>query len=145
MPLSGRARQEVATVMGVSQELIKGTVVPVVLALLKDRPRYGYEMVQLVNARTNGALDWSEGTLYPVLHRLESDGLVSAEWRERPPKSDAESGPSTGGARRRRYYTLTRAGRRELDRRATEWRAFTAAVGEFLGRTSPTGVEHVTP
>ena len=71
--------------MGVSQELIKGTVVPVVLALLKDRPRYGYEMVQLVNARTNGALDWSEGTLYPVLHKLESDGLVSADKiRHRP-------------------------------------------------------------
>lgn len=123
--------------MGVSQELIKGTVVPVVLALLKDRPRYGYEMVQLVNARTNGALDWSEGTLYPVLHRLEAAGLVSAEWRERP-KADAESGASsTGGTRRRRYYTLTRAGRRELDRRASEWRAFTAAVGEFLGRLAP--------
>jgi DNA-binding PadR family transcriptional regulator len=120
--------------MGVSQELIKGTVVPVVLALLKDRPRYGYEMVQLVNARTNGALDWSEGTLYPVLHRLEADGLVSAEWRERTAKPNGESdGPATGGARRRRYYTLTRAGRRELDRRATEWRAFTVAVGEFLG------------
>ena len=132
---------EVESVMGVSQELIKGTVVPVVLALLKDRPRYGYEMVQLVNARTNGALDWSEGTLYPVLHRLEADGLVSAEWRERP-KADAESGaaPPTGGARRRRYYTLPRAGRRELDRRATEWRAFTAAVGEFLGRALPSGV-----
>ncbi len=108
--------------MGVSQELIKGTVVPVVLALLKGGPRYGYEMVQLVNARTNGALDWSEGTLYPVLHKLEADGLVSAEWRE------------ASGARRRRYYTLSRAGRRELERRSAEWKAFTAAVGEFLGR-----------
>ena len=111
--------------MGVSQELIKGTVVPVVLALLKDRPRYGYEMVQLVNARTNGALDWSEGTLYPVLHKLESDGLVSADWRA--------AGEADGG-RRRRYYTLSRAGRRELQRRSAEWKAFTTAVGEFLGR-----------
>jgi DNA-binding PadR family transcriptional regulator len=111
--------------MGVSQELIKGTVVPVVLALLKDRPRYGYEMVQLVNARTNGALDWSEGTLYPVLHRLEADGLVSAEWRG--------AGGAEGG-RRRRYYALSRAGLKELERRAAEWKAFTAAVGEFLGR-----------
>ena len=116
--------------MGVSQELIKGTVVPVVLALLKDRPRYGYEMVQLVNARTNGALDWSEGTLYPVLHKLEADGLVSAEWRA---AADAE------GGRRRRYYALSRAGRRELERRAAEWKAFTAAVGEFLGRGRQSG------
>src|SRR5688572_20088009 len=129
--------------MGVSQELIKGTVVPVVLALLKDRPRYGYEMVQLVNARTNGALDWSEGTLYPVLHKLEADGMVSAEWREgggTAGKTGDIAGPSTGGTRRRRYYAITRAGRRELDRRAAEWKAFTSAVGEFLGRGADTPV-----
>ena len=65
--------------MHVSQELIKGTVVPVVLALLKDEARYGYEMCQAVEARTNGALRWSEGTLYPVLHKLEADGLVRAD------------------------------------------------------------------
>ena len=117
--------------MGVSQELIKGTVVPVVLALLKDRPRYGYEMVQLVNARTNGALDWSEGTLYPVLHKLEADGLVSAEWQA---AGGGDAAGKKGGARRRRYYSLSRAGRRELERRSAEWKAFTSAVGEFLGR-----------
>lgn len=108
----------------VSQELIKGTVVPVVLALLKDGPRYGYEMVQSVNARTNGALDWSEGTLYPVLHKLEADGLVSAEWRE--------AGATKGGGRRRRYYALTGAGRRELKRRSSEWQTFATAMGEFF-------------
>jgi PadR family transcriptional regulator, regulatory protein PadR len=111
--------------MQVSQELIKGTVIPVVLALLKDRPRYGYEMVQLVNARTNGALNWSEGTLYPVLHKLEADRLVQAEWRD-------EAG------RRRRYYALSAAGRRELKRRTVEWKTFAQAVGDLLERTGPT-------
>ncbi len=105
----------------ISQELVKGTVLPVVLSLLKDGPRYGYEMVQLVNARTNGVLSWSEGTLYPVLHRLEADGLVSAEWRQ------------TQG-RRRRYYSLTRGGRRELEKRSAQWKTFRSAIGEFLGR-----------
>lgn len=109
----------------VSQELVKGTVVPVVLALLEGGPRYGYEMVQTVNARTNGALAWSEGTLYPVLHRLEADGLVAAEWR----LADARA-----GGRARRYYTLTGAGRRELKRRAAEWKTFTSAVGAFFRR-----------
>jgi len=113
--------------MPISQELIKGTVLPVVLSLLKERPRYGYEMVQLVNARTNGALTWSEGTLYPVLHKLESDGLVRAEWR------DSE------GARRRRYYALTAAGRRELKHRSAEWKSFTAAVGAFLSASMEGG------
>ena len=73
--------------MGVSQELIKGTVVPVVLALLKDRPRYGYEMVQLVNARTNGALDWSEGTRRGMpVDRLPLAGLLP---RLSAPRRDA--------------------------------------------------------
>jgi len=112
--------------MTVSQELIKGTVVPVVLALLKERSRYGYEMVRLVNARSNGALSWSEGTLYPVLHKLESDGLVRAEWK------GSESRP-------RRYYALTSAGRRELRRRAAEWKSFISAVGSFLGRSTAEG------
>jgi PadR family transcriptional regulator PadR len=110
--------------MPISQELIKGTVLPVVLSLLKERPRYGYEMVQLVNARTNGALNWSEGTLYPVLHKLESDGLVRAEWRE------------SDGARRRRYYALTSAGRRELTKRSAEWKSFTTVVSTFLSATT---------
>jgi PadR family transcriptional regulator PadR len=112
--------------MQVSQELIKGTVVPVVLALLKDGARYGYEMCQAVEARTNGALRWSEGTLYPVLHKLEADGLVRAQWRD--------AGAAEGG-RRRRYYALTGAGRRELKRRSAEWKTFADAVGHMLGRT----------
>jgi DNA-binding PadR family transcriptional regulator len=107
--------------MQVSQELIKGTVIPVVLSLLKDHPRYGYEMVQLVNARTNGALNWSEGTLYPVLHKLEADRLVKAEWREE-------------GNRRRKYYALTAAGRRESVKRRAEWETFVTAMGELLSR-----------
>ena len=111
--------------MQVSQDLIKGTVIPVVLALLKAGPRYGYEMVQTVNSRTNGALSLSEGTLYPVLHRLEADGLVRAEWR------DART---SDGGRRRKYYALTGAGRRELQRRTAEWRTFADAVGGILGR-----------
>lgn len=110
----------------VSQELIKGTVVPVVLAMLEGGARYGYEMVQAVNVRTNGALEWSEGTLYPVLHRLEADGLVAAEWR---------TAAAREGGRPRRYYALTGAGRRELKRRAVEWKTFAAAMGEFFGRT----------
>ena len=107
--------------MQLSQELIKGTVIPVVLSLLKDHPRYGYEMVQLVNARTNGALNWSEGTLYPVLHKLEADGLLKAEWRDE-------------GNRRRKYYALSASGRRELRRRSEEWKTFVDVVGQLLSR-----------
>src|SRR5437667_9517899 len=117
--------------MPLSQELIKGTVLPVVLSLLRERSRYGYEMVQLVNARTNGALNWSEGTLYPVLHKLEADRLVRAEWRDE-------------GNRRRKYYELTGTGRRELRRRSAEWKTFIHAVGQLLSRTTAAAIAEVT-
>lgn len=112
--------------MDFSQDLVKGSIVPVVLSLLKERPRYGYEIVKLVNARSNGALEWKEGTLYPTLHRLEADRLISSEWQDAP--SDEAPG------RKRKYYAITRAGRRELQRRAGEWKAFSSAVSLFLQR-----------
>jgi len=116
--------------MEFSQELVKGSIVPVILALVRERPMYGYEMVKQVNARTGGRLEWREGTLYPALHKLESEGLVTAEWRDAPA---ASSGESSAGGRQRKYYAITRKGRSELDRRASEWQEFTGAVNMVLG------------
>jgi DNA-binding PadR family transcriptional regulator len=115
--------------MDFSQDLVKGSIVPVVLSLVAERPMYGYEMVKLVNARTGGRLEWREGTLYPTLHKLESDGLIRSEWSEAP------AAPA-GGARTRKYYSITRTGRKELQRRASEWREFSTAVNMVL---SPAG------
>jgi len=106
--------------MEFSSDLIKGSVVPVVLALLRERPMYGYEMVKQVNSRTNGKLQWREGTLYPTLHKLEADGFISSRWRE------AEKG------RARKYYAITRTGRTELDRRAGEWQEFSTSLNRLL-------------
>jgi DNA-binding PadR family transcriptional regulator len=110
--------------MDFSQDLVRGSIVPIVLSLLRDRPMYGYEMVKLVNARSGGRLEWREGTLYPTLHRLEAAGLVSSRWADAP--SDEAPG------RQRKYYTLTRKGRTELVRRAEEWRQFSVAVNAVL-------------
>jgi DNA-binding PadR family transcriptional regulator len=107
--------------MNFSQDLIRGSITPIVLSLLRDRPMYGYEMVKQVHARTGGQLEWKEGTLYPALHRLESDGLVKAAWREVE---------DTG--RKRKYYALTGKGRRELAARTNEWQQFTQAVDAIL-------------
>jgi DNA-binding PadR family transcriptional regulator len=96
-------------------------VVPVVLALLKDRRMYGYEMVKQVNARTGGRLEWKEGTLYPTLHKLEGEGMIKAEWEE-----------GGEGGRMRKYYAITGKGRKELDRRVGEWREFSTAVNLML-------------
>src|SRR5213596_2575588 len=101
--------------MEYSPELVKGSIVPVVLALLRERPMYGYEIVKLVNARSGGRLEWKEGTLYPTLHRLESDGLLRSQWAEggaAAPAGERGSGEVNGGAaggatRQRKYYAIT--------------------------------------
>lgn len=110
--------------MNFRTELMKGSIIPVVLALLRDRPMYGYEMVRLVDARTNGQMQWREGTLYPTLHTLEQAGLISAQWKDAP--------TATGGTRQRKYYKLTRSGRAEMVRRTAEWADFSNAVNAAI-------------
>ena len=110
--------------MDFSHDLIRGSVVPIVLSLLKDKPMYGYEMVKVVNARTGGKLEWKEGTLYPALHRLSAAGLVSGKWRDAP-KNEAPG-------RKRKYYSITRKGLTELSRRTQEWKQFSLAVDTMM-------------
>lgn len=107
--------------MDFSQDLVRGSIMPIILSLLDERSMYGYEMVKLVNARSNGQLQWKEGTLYPALHRLETQGWVKAQWQPAP-----NAGPQ------RKYYALTRSGRTELRRRVSEWNTFTTAVDSIL-------------
>lgn len=119
--------------MEFSQELVRGSIVPIILSLLKERARYGYEMVKLVNARSNRALEWKEGTLYPALHRLEADGFIESYWQDAPGKDEGTDQTSGGGGgRQRKYYALTHKGRRELTRRVSEWQDFTNSVNAIL-------------
>lgn len=110
--------------MDFSKDLIRGSIVPIVLALLEDRHMYGYEIVKVVNARTGGRLEWKEGTLYPTLHRLQADGFISARWADAP--TDEAPG------RKRKYYSISRKGLAELVRRRQEWRQFDLAVNAIL-------------
>lgn len=110
--------------MPFSQDLTKGSIVPIVLSLVNERAMYGYEIVKVVNARTNGLFQWKEGTLYPTLHRLQAARLVSAEWAEAPKTESA--------GRRRKYYRITQKGKRELARRTNEWKQFSFAVNACL-------------
>ena len=80
---------------------------------------YGYEMVKVVRDRTGGRFEWKEGTLYPALHRLESQGLVKAKWELAPTQ------------KRRKYYHLTRKGYRALDDRIAELREFSVALNSI--------------
>lgn len=100
-------------------EVLKGHLDALILAVVRDRPLHGYAVIEELRRRSEGAFDLAEGTLYPVLHRLEADGLLSSTW-------------SDSSGRRRRVYRLTRRGRSVLARRRQEWTSFVGAVDAVL-------------
>jgi PadR family transcriptional regulator, regulatory protein PadR len=100
-------------------ETLKGHLDVLILATLRDGPAHGYAVIEELKQRSGGAFDLAEGTVYPVLHRLEADGLLESAW-------------STAAARRRRVYRLTRRGRAALARRRGDWQSFARAVEAVL-------------
>jgi transcriptional regulator len=103
------------------RELKKGSAELLILSLIDARPRHGYDISKLIEARSHGRLKFHIASLYPLLYRLEERRWIQGRWVERP------------GQRRRRYYRLTREGRRVLARQRTTWRAFVQAVGRITG------------
>jgi DNA-binding PadR family transcriptional regulator len=100
-------------------DALRGQLDVLVLATLRVGPAHGYAVIQGLDRRSTGAFALAEGTVYPVLHRLEAEGLLASEW-------------STASGRRRRVYRLTRAGGAALEARAGAWRRFAAAVEAVL-------------
>ncbi|MFT3887629.1 MAG: helix-turn-helix transcriptional regulator [Arachnia sp.] len=107
--------------MAIDKELVKGTLPMLVLQLTSEGDTYGYELIKAISARSGGTFTFSEGTLYPVLHALERDGLVASRWE------------AAAGLRRRKYYGITAAGSAALEARREEWGAYSAAVRAVLG------------
>jgi PadR family transcriptional regulator PadR len=91
---------------------------PLVLAILEGQHLYGYEIAQRARRRAN--LKWEEGTLYPLLHRLERDGLLASEWRKAPTGKD------------RKYYSLTKKGRTALAKHRVDWKEQVRVVSDIL-------------
>jgi len=100
--------------------LIRGHLEGLLLAVLVERPGHGYALSQRLAARSDGELAVPEGSLYPALQRLERLGLVTSSW-------------ATAEGRRRRVYSLSEAGRRQVASAAREWRDFSAGVDRVLG------------
>lgn len=94
-----------------SKELVAASTVPLVLSILGEEETYGYALIQRVRTLSGGKIDWTEGMLYPVLHWMEKEGLITSEWRA------SESG------RRRRYYRIQPEGRNALTREKQQWMA----------------------
>jgi len=111
--------------MRIDKDLVAATATPLVLAILAEAPSYGYAILARVRELSAGELEWSDGMLYPLLHRLEELGWLGAEW-----------GASPEG-RRRKYYAVTPAGRRALEEQRSQWAAVAATLGRVWERTSP--------
>ena len=103
------------------RELKKGSAELLVLALVEHRPRHGYEMSQVIEERSEGAVKFRVASLYPLLYRLEKRGWIAGRWVEKT------------GERRRRFYRLTPAGRAALEAQREGWREFVTAINRVAG------------
>ena len=104
-----------------TKQAMDGNVETLLLAVFRDGPSYGYEIVQEINRRARGLLQMGEGTVYPVLHRLEKRGLIVATWRK------GETG------RRRKYYRLSPKGKTTLAGNVQQWQQMAAVMNHVLG------------
>lgn len=112
--------------MDLGKDLVAASATPLVLAILADGESYGYAIIKRVDELSGGHLQWTDGMLYPVLHRLERNGLVAAKW------GSSESG------RRRKYYRLTKDGRAQLEAERQRWQVVDATLHRIWLKACPT-------
>jgi DNA-binding PadR family transcriptional regulator len=102
------------------KELVGASTALLVLGILAKEANYGYQVVKCVNQEAENLFEWQEGTIYPVLHKLELDKLLRTQWQQ------ADSG------RKRKYYYITQKGREALEKRAEQWSAFNSLVNRIV-------------
>jgi DNA-binding PadR family transcriptional regulator len=106
-----------------TKELVGASTAIIVLSALAAEPSYGYELVQRINTQANGAFVWQEGTIYPLLHKLEKTKLIRAQWQQ------ADTG------RERKYYYITAKGRTAIQEEAKQFSLFHELVTHFVGQS----------
>jgi DNA-binding PadR family transcriptional regulator len=109
----------------IDKDLVAASATPLVLAILADGESYGYAILKRIRALSGGELEWSDGMLYPLLHRLGRLGYVTTEWRT-PPEG-----------RRRRYYAITEDGRAALEDHRGQWQSVTRALNDVWAGRGP--------
>lgn len=100
----------------IGKDLVAACAMPLVLAILEEGESYGYAILKRIDELSAGEMEWTDGMLYPLLHRLDRLGYLTARW---------ESNPQ---ARRRRYYSITSAGRNALNEQRRQWEVVSAAL-----------------
>lgn len=106
--------------MNIKKELSKGSSSLLVLSVLENRDMYGYQIIKEIELRSEKVFSFKEGTLYPILHTFEKDGLVKFYWDE------SEQG------RKRKYYKITKKGLKVLNDSRKEWESYSSAVGKVI-------------
>jgi len=104
--------------MNVSKDLIAASATPIILAILKENDSYGYSIIKMVKELSENELIWTEGMLYPVLHRLEEQNLIEAYWKV------SETG------RKRKYYRIREEGIKELEAQRKQWEMVHSALSK---------------
>ena len=107
--------------MKFGKDLVAASAVPLILSILHEGESYGYAIIRRVHELSGGQMKWTDGMLYPVLHRLEAQGVIVSRWKT------AESG------RRRKYYAINRQGRKALEEHKAQWRLVNAALATMWG------------
>ncbi|WP_294180234.1 PadR family transcriptional regulator [uncultured Schumannella sp.] len=108
--------------MRIDKDLVAAIATPLVLAILSEGENYGYAILRRVTELSGGELEWTDGMLYPLLHRLHRLGYVTTEWR------------SSDEGRRRKYYAITPDGRRALGEQRSQWATASGALERAFGR-----------
>ena len=106
--------------MNIDKSLISGSTAMMVLKLLSEKDMYGYEMIEVLRERSQNVFELKAGTLYPLLHGLEAKGMLTAYEKE-------------AGNKIRKYYSITKRGRKMLEEKKGEWEIYSKAVASVLG------------
>lgn len=106
--------------MKINKELMKGSTSMLLLSVLEKKEMYGYQIIKELELRSEDVFSMNEGTLYPILHTMEKDGLLDSYWE------------NTTSSRKRKYYRITDKGKKALQEQKNEWKTYAFAVGKVI-------------
>ena len=106
--------------MKLNKELLKGSTELLVLSVIENENMYGYQMIKELKMKSENVFEFQEGTLYPIMHKLEEKRWISSYWDEVVGK-------------KRKYYAITTEGKKQLDAKKEEWKTFSTKVNQVIG------------
>ena len=117
------SRYKGGSILKIDKELMKGSTTLLILNLLEKENLYGYQLIKKLSEESENIFNLKEGTLYPILHGLEEKGFISSYWDD-----------TTG--KKRKYYSITKQGKKQLKESKEEWKVFSGAVNKVIGGVS---------